>query len=159
MNVLSGRASSMGGHVVTAKITVNGKVVSPLELGPKVAYVMQEDTLTATATPREAFDFSARLRLPPSVTAAERTQMVNEMISILHLDLCADSLIGNELIKGISGGEKKVCHLRTHTCIHTHTHTHAHTPHTRTHTHTHAHTHTYSLAPTPRIGYVHVQVA
>jgi ABC-type multidrug transport system ATPase subunit len=104
MNVLSGRATSMGGHVVTANITVNGKVVTPEELGPKVAYVMQEDSLTATATPREAFDFSARLRLPPSVTAEERKHMVDEMIRILNLERCADTIIGNELIKGISGG-------------------------------------------------------
>ena len=107
MNVLSGRATSMGGHVVEANLTVNGKAVTPAELGPKVAYVMQEDSLTATATPREAFDFSARLRLPPSVTADERRQMVEEMIRILHLEGCADTMIGNELIKGISGGEKK----------------------------------------------------
>ena len=41
MNVLSGRATSMNGHVVTANITVNGKIVTADELGPKVAYVMQ----------------------------------------------------------------------------------------------------------------------
>jgi len=107
MNVLSGRATSMGGHQVTANITVNGRAVSPDELGPKVAYVMQEDSLTATATPREAFEFSARLRLPPSVTTDERKRMVDELITILHLEKCADTMIGNELIKGISGGEKK----------------------------------------------------
>jgi len=107
MNVLSGRATSMGGHVVTANISINGQTVKPDELGPKVAYVMQEDSLTATATPREALDFSARLRLPPSVTAAERKRMVDELIEILHLGGCADTMIGNELIKGISGGEKK----------------------------------------------------
>ena len=110
MNVLSGRATSMGGHVVTANITVNGKVVTPEELGPKVAYVMQEDSLTATATPREAFDFSARLRLPPSVTAEERKHMVEEMIRILNLERCADTIIGNELIKGISGGNLHCLH-------------------------------------------------
>ena len=107
MNVLSGRAVSMGGHVVQANLTVNGKKVTPEELGPKVAYVMQDDALTATATPREAFDFSARLRLPPSVTAEERKTMVDEMIKTLRLEKCADTMIGNELIKGISGGEKK----------------------------------------------------
>ena len=41
MNVLSGRATSMNGHEVTANITVNGKTVTAAELGPKVAYVMQ----------------------------------------------------------------------------------------------------------------------
>ena len=107
MNVLSGRATSMGGHVVTASISINGQTVRPEELGPKVAYVMQEDSLTATATPREALDFSARLRLPPSVTADERKRMVDELITILHLENCADTMIGNDMIKGISGGEKK----------------------------------------------------
>jgi ABC-type multidrug transport system ATPase subunit len=78
-----------------------------LILGSNVRDDSQEDSLTATSTPREAFDFSARLRLPPTVTAAERKIMVDEMIRILHLENCADTMIGNELIKGISGGEKK----------------------------------------------------
>ena len=33
--------------------------------------------------------------------------MVDEAIEVLRLETCADSLIGNELIKGISGGEKR----------------------------------------------------
>ena len=33
--------------------------------------------------------------------------MVDEMIKTLRLEKCADTMIGNELIKGISGGEKK----------------------------------------------------
>ncbi|EKX41157.1 hypothetical protein GUITHDRAFT_60683, partial [Guillardia theta CCMP2712] len=107
LNVLSGRVVSMNGHVVTSKFTVNGHPTSGEELGPQIAYVMQEDTLCPTSTPREALEFSAKLRLPPSVTDAERTRMVNDVITILHLDRCADTLIGDEMIKGISGGEKR----------------------------------------------------
>jgi ABC-type multidrug transport system ATPase subunit len=107
LNVLSGRIVSTNGHEVSGIFTVNGIPVKPQNMGSKVAFVTQEDTLCPTATPREALEFSARLRLPPSVTAEERTRMVNEAIEVLRLDKCADSMIGDELIKGISGGEKR----------------------------------------------------
>jgi ABC-type glutathione transport system ATPase component len=107
LNVLSGRIVSMNGHEVTGNFTVNGIPVKPQNMGSKVAFVTQEDTLCPTATPREALDFSARLRLPPSVTAEERKRMVDEAIEVLRLGKCADSMIGDEMIKGISGGEKR----------------------------------------------------
>lgn len=68
---------------------------------------MQEDALFATQTPREALTFSAALRLPVSVTEAERTQLVENIIQALGLSKCADTLIGSHMIPGISGGEKK----------------------------------------------------
>jgi ABC-type transport system involved in cytochrome bd biosynthesis fused ATPase/permease subunit len=83
LNVLSGRVVSMNGHEVSGKFTINGVEVKPENLGSKVAFVTQEDTLCPTATPREALDFSARLRLPPSVTAAQRKLMVDEAIEVL----------------------------------------------------------------------------
>ena len=85
LNVLSGRITSMGGHKVHACITINGRIMSAQELGPKVAYVMQEDALHPTSTPREALAFSAALRLPPSVTPEEREVMVEAIISLLRL--------------------------------------------------------------------------
>lgn len=68
---------------------------------------MQEDALFATQTPREAFDFSAHLRLPASTTAEEREKVVKRTLTALGLDKAADTLIGNAMIPGISGGEKK----------------------------------------------------
>lgn len=107
LNVLSGRIVSMNGHEVTGNFTINGKSVNPENLGSKVAFVTQEDSLCPTATPREALDFSARLRLPPSVSFEERKRMVDEAIQVLRLEKCADTMIGDEMIKGISGGEKR----------------------------------------------------
>ncbi len=107
LNVLSGRIVSMNGHEVKGNFSINGISVKPQNLGRKVAFVTQEDTLCPTATPREALEFSARLRLPPSVTPEERKQMVDEAIEVLRLQKCADSIIGDEMIKGISGGEKR----------------------------------------------------
>lgn len=68
---------------------------------------MQHDALFATQTPREALEFSAALRLPKSVSKEDRTKMVNRLLRQLHLEKCADTRIGNDLLKGISGGEKK----------------------------------------------------
>jgi ABC-type multidrug transport system ATPase subunit len=107
LNVLSGRIVSMNGHEVKGNFSINGISVKPESLGPKVAFVTQEDTLCPTATPREALDFSARLRLPPSVSHEERKQMVNEALAVLRLERCADSIIGDDMTKGISGGEKR----------------------------------------------------
>jgi ABC-type glutathione transport system ATPase component len=107
LNVLSGRIVSMNGHEVKGNFSINGVSVKPENLGPKVAFVTQEDTLCPTATPREALDFSARLRLPPSVSHEERKRMVDEAIQVLRLEKCADSTIGDDMIRGISGGEKR----------------------------------------------------
>jgi ABC-type glutathione transport system ATPase component len=107
LNVLSGRIVSMNGHEVKGNFSINGIPIKPEGLGPKVAFVTQEDTLCPTATPREALDFSARLRLPPFISDEERKQMVNEAIEVLRLERCADSIIGDDMIKGISGGEKR----------------------------------------------------
>ena len=70
-------------------------------------YVMQEDLLYPTQTPREALHLSAALRLPKTTTVAERTLIVENIIQALGLAKCADTLIGNNIIPGISGGEKK----------------------------------------------------
>jgi ABC-type multidrug transport system ATPase subunit len=68
---------------------------------------MQDDALMATATPREALEFSAKLRLPPDTTAEQIALLVDAMLEELGLEGCADVMIGGALIKGISGGQKK----------------------------------------------------
>lgn len=50
--------------------------------------------------------FAANLRLK-GLSMEQRTQRVEELIIDLGLERCADTLIGNNLIKGISGGERK----------------------------------------------------
>ncbi len=67
---------------------------------------MQQDTLLGTSTPREALYFSASMKLA-NKTHEEISQLVDDLLECLGLISCADTLIGNELIKGISGGQKK----------------------------------------------------
>lgn len=59
-----------------------------------------------TFTPREAFMFSANLRLK-GLTRQEKTDKVEQIIEELGLGKCADTWIGGEFIKGVSGGERK----------------------------------------------------
>ncbi len=61
----------------------------------------------AYQTPREALRFSAKMRLPASVTVAERAALVEFVIDTLGLGACADTRIGSYKVTGISGGERK----------------------------------------------------
>jgi len=68
LNVLAGRSSSKPPRVrVSAKMEVDGVPTNPVAFRKHVAYVMQDDNLMPTATPREAIRFSATLRLGPEV--------------------------------------------------------------------------------------------
>ena len=71
------------------------------------AYVMQQDVLLPTLTVRETLAYAAELRLPPPTTAAERHQIVEDVILELGLKECANTRIGNNIHKGCSGGEKR----------------------------------------------------
>ncbi len=70
--------------------------------------MMQDDCLVPTATPREALTFAAILRLPfHTFDTKAITIMVSNTIEELGIEQCADTMIGDDLINGISGGERK----------------------------------------------------
>ncbi|VDP97870.1 unnamed protein product [Trichobilharzia regenti] len=60
-----------------------------------------------TLTVRENLSFSAALRMTVRCTTDERNQKVNEIIDELGLNSVADSKVGTELVRGVSGGERK----------------------------------------------------
>lgn len=71
-----------------------------------IGYVMQEDLMLPTFTPRETFRFITDMRLP-SKTDEEKDALVESMIVSLGLTRCSETYVGNNLIRGLSGGEKK----------------------------------------------------
>ncbi len=73
--------------------------------GKIAAYVMQDDILMATLSPRESLYFGAKLKLKTSET--EINKRVDRLIYQFGLEKCADSRIGSITDKGISGGERK----------------------------------------------------
>lgn len=60
----------------------------------------------ATFTPRQSFNFVADLRLP-NATEEDKKSRVEELLKALGLMKCADTFVGNSLIRGVSGGQKK----------------------------------------------------
>ncbi|TVY22935.1 putative ABC transporter ATP-binding protein/permease [Lachnellula hyalina] len=86
----------------------NGAVPSDSVIRSVCSYVCQDDdALLPSLTVRETLRFSAGLRLPSFMTTAEKHDRAEEVLLKLGLKDCADNLIGSDLIKGISGGEKR----------------------------------------------------
>jgi ABC-type multidrug transport system ATPase subunit len=88
-------------------VKIGGKEINPVKYRRNIAYVMQDDALMPTATPREALTFSATLRLPSTVKKEDIDRTVDKVLNDLGLTDCADVIIGGALIKGISGGQRK----------------------------------------------------
>jgi ABC-type multidrug transport system ATPase subunit len=109
LNILAGRASSNGRIRIEADVRLNNYAVDPTDITVRkhIAFVAQDDSLPATATPREAIRFSAKLRLPKTTTDEQLDQLATRMVNELGLNSCADTIVGGPLIKGISGGERK----------------------------------------------------
>lgn len=68
---------------------------------------MQNDCFMGILTVRETLIFYAQLRLPSSYTYKQKIQRVDEVIDVLGLWHIADSKIGTQFQRGISGGERK----------------------------------------------------
>jgi len=91
----------------------NGCVLMNGEALPKAfrlmsGYVVQDDIVMGTLTVRENIAFSANLRLSNSqVSLKGRQKKVQQVIEELGLTACADTPVGNEFVRGVSGGERK----------------------------------------------------
>ncbi|KAL0337078.1 UNVERIFIED_CONTAM: ABC transporter G family member 22 [Sesamum calycinum] len=59
---------------------------------------------------KETLTYSARLRLPRTLTKEEKDQRAMDVIDELGLERCQDTMIGGSFVRGVSGGERKrVC--------------------------------------------------
>ncbi|XP_027355162.1 ABC transporter G family member 15-like [Abrus precatorius] len=103
LDALAGRLSR--NVIMSGNVLLNGKK-RRLDYGV-VAYVTQEDIMLGTLTVRETISYSANLRLPCTMTKEEVNDIVEGTIMEMGLQDCADRLIGNWHLRGISGGEKK----------------------------------------------------
>jgi len=72
-----------------------------------IGYVQQQDCLLPFLTVEETLIFSAMLTLPRSLSLKKKMKRVKSLLEELGLDKCAKNFVGDELNRGISGGEKK----------------------------------------------------
>ncbi|KAL7982106.1 hypothetical protein Chor_001163 [Crotalus horridus] len=93
-------------HGLTGDVFING-APQPANFKCISGYVVQDDVVMGTLTVRENFQFSAALRLPKTVKAHEKEERINQILKELGLTKVADSKVGTQFIRGISGGERK----------------------------------------------------
>ncbi|KAJ3146015.1 ATP-binding cassette sub- G member 1 [Geranomyces variabilis] len=104
LNVLAGQTD--GGHT-TGNIYTNKAKVTGDQMRKGSGFVFQDDVILPTMTTREAIAMSATLRLGDAVSQADKDRRVDEMLDLLNLRKCANTVIGSPTLKGVSGGERK----------------------------------------------------
>lgn len=104
LEVLAGRIRPSS---PSSSILVNGQPMDRQHFRRISGYVMQDDALFPMLTVRETLLYSARLRLPSAVPMAEKISRVEALMAELGLSHVAGTRIGNESIRGVSGGERR----------------------------------------------------
>ncbi|XP_031284086.1 ABC transporter G family member 23 [Pistacia vera] len=81
-------------------------IISPFQLRKICGFVAQEDDLLPLLTVKETLMFSAKFRLK-EMSSREKEERVESLLHELGLSHVADSFVGDEENRGISGGERK----------------------------------------------------
>lgn len=105
LNVLAGQLGASPRVRLTGSLTINGRPFSKSK--HRLAYVRQEDLFFSQLTVRETLSLAAELQLPKTWKAKARERYVQELLYRLGLVTCADTIVGDTKVRGISGGEKK----------------------------------------------------
>jgi ABC-type multidrug transport system ATPase subunit len=87
--------------------TLNGEPLESRLLKAISAYVMQDDLLFPMLTVEETLSFSAEFRLPRTLSASKKKARVQALIDQLGLRAAANTIIGDEGHRGVSGGERR----------------------------------------------------
>ncbi|KAJ1980305.1 hypothetical protein H4R34_002507 [Dimargaris verticillata] len=105
LNALSGRLT-MG--KLSGQILFSGEKRIPSRFKKQVAYVEQDDLMYSQLSVRETIQYAATLRLSSKeYNAAAKAAKVNGILDSLRLAGVADTFIGDALVRGVSGGERK----------------------------------------------------
>ncbi|XP_043097203.1 broad substrate specificity ATP-binding cassette transporter ABCG2d [Puntigrus tetrazona] len=103
LDILAARKDPAG---LSGEVLINGSQQPP-NFKCLSGYVVQDDIVMGTLTVRENLCFSAALRLSSQISPREKEARVNHLISELGLNKVAEAKVGTQLIRGISGGERK----------------------------------------------------
>lgn len=71
------------------------------------ARMPQDDLLFAELTVYETLYYAAMLRLPRDWSAEDKVARVELVLSGLGLDKCRDTIIGNQMQRGVSGAVRR----------------------------------------------------
>lgn len=100
-------ANRISRESLKGSITLNGENLEGRLLKVISAYVMQDDLLFPMLTVEETLMFSAEFRLPRTLSTAKKRARVQALIDQLGLQQAANTIIGDEGHRGVSGGERR----------------------------------------------------
>jgi ABC-type multidrug transport system ATPase subunit/ABC-type multidrug transport system permease subunit len=104
VDALAGRIARESLH---GSVTLNSEPLQGRRLRAISAYVMQDDLLYPMLTVRETLHFAAEFRLPRALSPDKKRARVDALIDQLGLARAADTIIGDEGHRGVSGGERR----------------------------------------------------
>lgn len=110
LNLLAGRAYN---QKISGEVLINGKEVPQKDYKQFTGFVTQDDVMHTFLTVKETIDFSATMRLPKAMSSKDKAERVKETITQLGLNTCKHTRIGNTIVRGISGGERKRVNIGT----------------------------------------------
>jgi ABC-type multidrug transport system ATPase subunit len=102
VTLLTGKVHRTSGHVA-----INGQTDELSKYSKLIGYVPQEDIMLRDLTVRDILMHSARMRLPKDWDYPRVKAKVLEIISFLGMSHVAQTIIGDEETRGISGGQRK----------------------------------------------------
>ena len=94
LNVLARRVK----RNVTGEILVNGENVAGKRVKRRMAYVLQDDVFFAHLTVRNTINYTAYLKLPKELSWKEKRERVEEIITEMGLQRCANTIVGGAWI-------------------------------------------------------------
>jgi len=106
IHALAGRLKDSRKLSLTGNRYVNGQKVNGDALLP-AAFVEQDVNFFPHMTVRETLDFRASLKLGSLVSVSQRDAMVVQLMEQLGLTKSANTIVGDQKVRGISGGERK----------------------------------------------------
>lgn len=104
LDVLAGR-KTVG--KITGEVKFGGVKPTKQFLRRYTGYVEQFDTLVPILTVAEMLMYTAELKLDIKTSKKEKKEAVENVIDSLALDTCRNTIIGSQLVRGISGGQAK----------------------------------------------------
>ncbi len=109
MNVLAARVSGLidKDTKLTGSVKVNGTDRDEEIFRRISAYVLQDDRLYPHLTVQETLMMSAHFFLPENYDLDRKTLLVESVMAELGLGKARNTIIGDEKVRGVSGGERK----------------------------------------------------
>jgi len=103
-NILTNRITK---GQISGEVLFNGKEINPINHNRMVSYVNQLDIHLAPLTLKQTLMFSAECQMPEDTTYEEKERRVDCVMRMLGVKHREDVIVGDQVLRGISGGEKR----------------------------------------------------